>query len=305
MSKTNQKTSKAQELYVSIVNEFISKLEQGINPFVFGRIQPISMTTGKPYTNLNKMFLVYIANKNGFNSAKWATMNQINKAGGRVLKGSSSTPIFFFSKTWAVEAIKKGEPVTIWSKQQHKEDAIAEVNSQKGVTAVKGASQKTVLNFFKVFNLDQTTLEDQDIIAKPEQPSALKVAIGNHIDHKDGEQIKYDEKLDCIYGAIGDSLLFDFSQYYKSVIQATGSANRLNRETEYAEEELIKLIGSSYLLGMTGLDQSPVSPQLAEVFVNKLKTSPNSLWKYARLADEAYGMVSGWLEELMAAKGAA
>lgn len=304
MSTKNETQNKAKQLFNTIIGDFISQLEQGENPFTFGRLQPISGQTNKPYSNLNKMVLSYYAKKNDFKSAKWLTAKQIMEKGGRINKGSKGTPIFFFSNSWAVKVIKDGAEDTMWSRKNTKEDAISEIQNKKGVTSVLSASKRTTLKHYHVFNYDQTTLEDNDVITKPKQPSALVVAVSKFVSYEQGEPMRYDEEKDCIFGLFDDEP-FDYPLFYKAVIQSTKHESRLDRNLEYSEEELVKLIGSSYLLGLTGLEQSKVAPDLASVFIDKLKTSPNSIWKYAREADSAYGMVSTWIESLGQVKGAA
>lgn len=303
-TKTNDAKSKSKELFGMIIEDFISQLESGNNPFTFGRLQPISAQTNKPYSNLNKMVLSYYTQKNGFQSAKWLTAKQIMAEGGHIIKGSKGTPIFFFNNSWAVKVIKNGSEDTMWSRKNTKEDAMADVQAKKGVSSVLSASKRTTLKHFHVFNYDQTTLEDNDIITKPKQPLALKVAVNKHVSYEEGEPMRYDENNDCIYGLF-EKEPFDYPLFYKAVIESTKHQARLDRNHEYAEEELIKLIGSSYLLGLTGLEQSKVAPDLASIFIDKLKTSPNSIWKYAREADNAYGMISTWIEGLGQIKGAA
>lgn len=300
----NETKNKAKELFSTIIEDFISQLENGNNPFTFGRLQPTSAKTNKPYTNLNKMVLSYFTQKNGFQSAKWLTAKQIMAEGGKIIKGSKGTPIFFFSNSWAVKVIKNGSEDTMWSSKNTKDEAILEIQNKKGVSSIISASKRTTLKHFHVFNYDQTTLEDKDIITKPKQPSRLKVAVNKHISYEDGEPMRYNEDKDCIYGLF-DEEPFDYPLYYKAVIESTKHQTRLDRNLEYAEEELVKLIGSSYLLGLSNLEQSKIAPDLASIFIDKLKTSPNSIWKYAREADSAYGMIINWVEDLGQVKGAA
>jgi len=289
--------NKTKELFNAIIEDFISKLEQGNNPFNFGRIQPISGSTNKPYKNLNKLILAYKTKKYNFKSAKWLTYNQVTAKGGLVKKGSKGTPIFLYKNSWVAKVIKNGEEVTMWSEEKTEEDAIAEIKSKKDVTEVISIDKKRVFKHHYVYNYDQTTLEDNDVITKPEQPSALTLAVSKFVSYEQGESIRYDYEKDCICGVFNEKP-FDYSLFYKAVIESTKHENRLNRNLEYVEEELVKLIGSSYLLSLVGLEQSKVAPDLASIFIEKLKASPNSIWKYAREADKAYNMVSTWIESI-------
>jgi hypothetical protein len=164
------------------------------------------------------------------------------------------------------------------------------------------ASKKVVLKHYYVFNYEQTDLIDEDIVPAPEQPMVVRQAVGKHVALADGKTIFYSEQDDTIFGAFTS---FAAGAFFKASIEATKTASRLDRDLEYTEEELVKLIGSSYLLGACALPQSTIAPELATIFISKLKVSPNSLWKYARYADQAYGMVSDWIAEAKPVKGAA
>lgn len=306
MSKNTTKPStqsKAQELFQNILNLFLEDLKNGKNPFSFGHHAPISANTSKPYTGLNKLILAYYAATNHYDSNKWLTMKQVGDLGGSVTKGEKATPIFFFQESFAVKVLKNGKEETLWSRKRTKEDAKAEVLAKKGVTQVISINKRMVLKHFYVFNFNQTTLIDEELTAIPEQPAAIRVAVGNHVALEEGKSILYNEENDTIYGAFSEN--FNAEAFFKASIEATKHESRKDRHLEYPEEELVKLIGSSYLLGATGLPESKIAPDLAKIFIDKLQASPNSLWKYAREADQAYGLVSTWIEEMKTAKEAA
>ncbi|MCF6207510.1 MAG: ssDNA-binding domain-containing protein, partial [Sulfurovum sp.] len=294
--------SRANELFSEIVASLVTKIEEGENPFNFGRREPVNANTNNAYSGLNKLILSYYAALNGYKSNKWLTMKQVSMKKGKVTKGEKATPVFFFQDSYAVKAVKDGKETTIWSRKKTIDEAKAEVLAKKGVTSVISASKKMVLKHYYVFNYEQTDLIDEDLIPVPEQPMAIRQAVGEHVTLADGKTIFYSEQDDTIFGAFAS---FDPGSFFKVSIEATKAESRLNRELEYPEEELVKLIGSSYLLGACSLPQSKIAPELASIFVSKLKASPNSLWKYARYADQAYSMVSGWIEEMKSLRGAA
>jgi len=299
-NQTNKKPqNRANELFSEIVAIFVAQLENGSNPFNFGRLAPINANTKKGYTGLNKLILSYYAAQKQHQSNKWLTMKQIGALKGKVTKGEKATPVFFFQDSYAVKAIKDGKETIIWSRKKTIEEAKAEVLAKKGVTSVIFASKKMVLKHYHVFNYEQTSLVDDDIIPAPEQPMAIHEAVSHNIRLENGKTIFYREEDDVIFEANGN---FEAEAFFKVVIEATKHASRLERELEYPEEELVKLIGSSYLMGACSLEQNKIAPDIATIFVNKLKASPNSLWKYARYADQAYGLVSSWIDELSSKK---
>jgi antirestriction protein ArdC len=287
--------SRANELFSEIVASFVSRLEAGENPFKFGRQSPVNANTNNPYSGLNKLILSYYAALNGYKSNKWLTMKQVSTKKGKVTKGEKATPVFFFQDSYAVKVVKDGKETTVWSRKKTIEEAKAEVLGKKGVTSVISASKKMVLKHYYVFNYEQTDLVDENQIPVPEQPMALRQAVSSHVRLADGKTLFYSEQDDTIYGALES---FSSEAFFKAAIEATKTKKRLDRELEYPEEELVKLIGSSYLMGACSLSQSVIAPELATIFISKLKASPNSLWKYARYADRAYGMISTWIEEL-------
>lgn len=291
--KSNTK-SRTKELFENIVEKFIEEAQNGKNPFDFGSLTPISANTKKPYTGLNKMVLSFYQKLGGYQSNKWLTMKQAGALDGKVNKGEKATPIFFFQDSYAVKCIKGGKEETIWSRKRTADEAKKEVKAKKGVTSVLSASKKMVLKHFYVFNYDQTTLEDDNAVQEHEKPSVVQAAASSHIEHAHGVSEKYVYEEDKIITTGKESKT---EKYFKSLIEATKHESRNARELEYPEEEIIKLIGASYLMGITGLPLSPLSADLAEIFIKKLKASPNSLWKYAREADKAYGVIRNWIDE--------
>ena len=296
MSNTTQ--SRTWELFQNILDHFINDFKKGNNPFRCGYLQPpISANTSNPYTGLNKLVLSYYACLNQYDSNKWLTLKQVEALGGKVKKGEKATPVFFFQNSYAVKAIKNGKEETIWSRKKTMDEAKAEVLKKKGVTNVMSASKRVVLKHFYVFNYNQTSLVDENVIPALERPSVVRLAIKNHVTlKKEGKYPSYKEEDDTIYGAFSENL--NYEAFFKAAIEATKHPKRKFRQLEYPEEELVKLIGSSYLLGITGLPESKIASDLAQIFIDKLQASPNSLWKYAREADQAYNMIYTWIEEI-------
>ena len=232
---------------------------------------PVNALTGRPYRGCNIMFLLATP----FKSRGWLTFKQVASIGGKVLKGSRATDIFFFT--------------TI---QKEKDDA------KTGETVLVDVP---CLKNFKVFNLEQCELpEDAPIKYHPENMDKTQIDDNPVFDecekllnlavwYENDTQAYYIPSRDEIH--LPNRLTFSsLSGFWGTALHElahwTGHASRLNRAIEnnfgnraYAREELVAEV-SSWLLSVTlGTPHEPQnSASYLASWVRDFKDKPRELY---------------------------
>lgn len=235
---------------------------------------PVNALTGKPYRGCNVMFLLATP----FQSRGWMTFKQVSSLGGKVLKGSKATDIFFFT--------------TI---QKEKEDLTT------GETVLIDIP---CLRNFKVFNLEQIELpetaklkfnpseeettatnDDDDTVIFDECEKLLNLSVwfendveAFYIPSRDEIHLPNRRTFSSLSGFWGTAM-HELSHW-------TGHESRLNRDMghsfgtqKYAREELIAEI-SSWLLAVTL--GTPHEPQNSAAYlaswVKDFKDKPREIY---------------------------
>ena len=191
------------------------------------------------YHGANLMLLLGAQWKTGFNSNQWLTLNQINKQGGCVKKGSKSQAVFFW-KINELEEEQDGEKVT---------------------------KQVPIFKIYFVFNLEQTTLKPTTYPTPEFQISVIESLINNlgvTVSHF-GNSAHYSNSNDAIVLPSPERFTSK-ENYYATLLHElvhwTAGKNRVPRKcfNDYhsnikarAEEELIAEIGSVLLAAHYGL----------------------------------------------------
>ena len=232
---------------------------------------PVNALTGKAYRGCNVMLLL----STPFASRGWMTFKQVSSIGGKVLKGSKATDIFFFT--------------TI---QKEKDDA------KTGETVLVDIP---CLKTFKVFNLEQIELpEDAPIKYHPENMD--KTQIDDNPVFDDCEKLLnlavwYEDDVKAYYVPSRDEIHLPNRRAFSSLSgfwgtamhelsHWTGHESRLNRAIEnnfgnraYAREELVAEV-SSWLLSVTlGTPHEPQnSASYLASWVRDFKDKPRELY---------------------------
>tara|TARA_R110002167_G_scaffold93474_1_gene250452 strand:- start:2875 stop:3807 length:933 start_codon:yes stop_codon:yes gene_type:complete len=189
------------------------------------------------YSGLNLIKLWIKQSTLNLHSNQWATFKQLKSLGFNVLKGEKGTTIGYFN---------------FYDKE------------------VEGQDEKKHLAFFKrysVFNLSQTDAKSE--VIKIEQPDIqdLIESCGAEIQHHDQGRAFYNITRDVI--KLPNQSLFDSEEgYYATLLHElvhwTGHETRLgrfergvNKNTDYAKEELVAEIGATLLCRHFGI-QAPL-----------------------------------------------
>jgi antirestriction protein ArdC len=215
--------------------------------------------------------------KNNFRSKWWATFKQIKQQSGSVLKGSKATTVVLYRPVERTKINEAGKEV---------DDSFF------------------VMRSFKVFNADQTTLEQFQVTDEPaegvrfesyEQADQLIEDIGADIRYG-GDEAFYNSKEDFIqlpyHGKFSSPLDF-YEVCYHEHIHFTENESRLNwdRKNEgYAMGELIAELGSVLLMAELGL---PVTDNLnnhaayLKNWLKGMKNDPKFIFKASSQANKA------------------
>lgn len=199
-----------------------------------------SLSSGKPYRGINQLLLMVAAMKNNFRSKWFGTFKQIQNNGGTVLKGSKATTVVLYRPVERTKIDSSGEEV---------DDSFF------------------VMRSFKVFNADQTNLEqfqvsDFDASAVPferyENAEGLIDAVGADLRYG-GTEAFYQLRDDYIQ--LPNRSRFESPEaFYETAfhehVHYTEHADRLNwdrAEQGYAKGELVAELGACFMMAELGL----------------------------------------------------
>ena len=232
---------------------------------------PVNALTGKAYRGCNIMLLL----STPFKSRGWLTFKQVSSIGGKVLKGSRASDIFFFSKI-----------------QVEKEDS---------KTGEKVLVDIPCLKNFKVFNLEQCEIpSDAPLKFHPEETAdttaddtgifdECEKLLNMSVWHEDDTKAYYIPSRDEIHlpnRRTFSSLSGFWGTAMHELSHWTGHESRLNRDMrhsfgsqKYAREELIAEV-SSWLLAVTL--GTPHEPQNSAAYlaswVSDFKDKPREIY---------------------------
>ena len=232
---------------------------------------PVNALTGRAYRGCNIMFLLATP----FQSRGWLTFKQVSSIGGKVLKGSRATDIFFFTSL--------------------------EVEKEDSKTGEKVLVDVPVLKNFKVFNLEQCELpEDAPLKYRPEDSTEAPIDSTGIFDECEkllNMAVWYEDDTKAYYVPSRDEIHLPNRRTFSSLSgfwgtamhelsHWTGHESRLNRDMQhsfgsqkYAREELVAEV-SSWLLAVTL--GTPHEPQNSAAYlaswVRDFKDKPRELY---------------------------
>ena len=253
---------------------------------------------GTNYSSINIFSLWYEKDQHNYQSNTWATFNQIKKLGGCVKKGSVGT----YVQGWFAYDNKK-------------------VNSKGNEVSDAGIAPK----FYKVFNLDQTDLDEKKVVLPNEAETLLAVDeyvknTGAYITH---EEIFSGQPEACYYHPLFDKINMAnkdkfFStenttateNYYAVLLHElthwTGHSKRCNRDAitqtvgkkddythTYAFEELIAEIGSAIQCCTLGISSGikPSSAKYLNAWIKRIDDNPQIIFHACAKANQAVNFI--------------
>jgi len=260
---------KNQEIIDSINERVIDGLkEHGMEwfkPFKAGEFnQPMNRITKRLYTGFNVFFLHFECRRNNWEHNQWMTFKQASSNGGRIIKGSKSTEVHFYSVSYL--DTKTGKFV----KDTRKIDL-----SNKRYKKIFGLRVYRVFNIAQIEGIEPLS-SDVDVIDFTPNEKAEEIVNG-YFDREKPLTLNHTEDDKCFYSPTTDSitmtlqgLFVDSDSYYKTLFHemshSSGHKDRLNRKTlvenkgmhgdneTYSKEELVAEVSSLYLTGIVGLE---------------------------------------------------
>ena len=279
-----QKKEEAFDIYGFINDQIVQRLEQGVIPWrkpwkvaiVDGQQYsiPHNYATKRPYSGINAFLLALTP----YRTPMFLTFNQVVEKGGQVKKGAKSLPVIFW------KPLKKEK---------------------------EGEKDRLVLRYYRVFNIEDTTLPIE--IREPEKqaPPVVVDACERLIDQMPGcPHIVSNDVSRCFYSPFLDFINMVPAQNFKQpeeyysvlfheLIHSTGHSSRLNREeitnvaafgsATYTKEELTAELGAAYLCGVSGISPITLENSVAYLsgWLNRLRDDKRFFFEAAQKAQKA------------------
>ena len=268
-------------VYDIVVTRIMEALDKGIVPWkqTWTSTTPFNAVSNKPYRGIN-MFLLSIM---PYKDPRYLTFKQVTDLDGKVIKGSKSTPVVFWSMNRYNDAITGEEKMIPF------------------------------LKYYNVFNVEQC----EGLKLKPLEKNNDKITTGESIvdGYNDKPIISHGAGMRPCYIPSKDEVQippignFNDSDKYYSVLfhelgHSTGASSRLNRKgvanfdafgtAQYSEEELIAEFSSAFLCAEAG-----ISNDIAQVasYIDGWKkyiiTNPKDLITCASKAQKAVDYILG------------
>lgn len=275
-------------VYEIITQNIIQKLKEGTapwrKPWNAAISAPRNFVTGRRYTGINVLLLVM----EGYRSPHWLTFEQVKTKGGEVRKGEKHTKIVFFRMLKKTEVDADGNEVT---------------------------RHIPMLRYYRVFNVEQTTLEVPDLETYEVNPvgAAEEIVSG----YKDAPPIR-EIGAKAYYLPFEDTITvppresFPDTRYFYSVLfhemgHSTGHESRLDRHArknfhfgshDYGREELVAEMTTAFLAAEAGLEVTQdVSASYLDHWINVISEDSHAVITAAAAAQKAADHILGRTEE--------
>lgn len=270
--------------YEKMVNKIIKKLEEGVIPWQKGWVgggRPKNYKTDRPYHGINVLSLNLEAQEKGYSHNLWVTYNQAKDLGGHVKKGESGSTIIFW------KLIEK--EVTEENEDGEEEEKIKTI---------------PLLRSYTVFNIEQTTLEAEEINQMddftPIEKAEKIINLQPNLDLRFNQQRAYFKPVKDYINLPKKKSFINEEEFYSTafheLIHWTGGKKRLDRiepstfgSEKYSKEELVAELGSAILSNETGIEQKVIDNQAAYInnWLEKLKDNQRLLINAAAKAGKA------------------
>lgn len=267
--------SKQTEVFSKINNLVIEGLKkEGLSwfkPWKGGDANaPFNLHTNRFYNGFNVFMLNAVMRSEGYQYNQWLTFKQITLRGGKVIKGSKATDVYFWQiGYWDSKLEKYVLPKMVKT---------INVNEKHGKA---DRYRKTFsIRMYKVFNIGQCediehkNTDEVVTSVTNESNDIAESLVKRYVESQNGFKILhgnggayYSPSRDIVNMPKLETFV-DSDSYYKVLFHelshSTGHKSRLNRKTltdvvkwgdnTYAQEELVAEISAMYLVGILGLN---------------------------------------------------
>jgi antirestriction protein ArdC len=231
---------------------------------------PFNLATDRFYNGFNIFILNFEMVDKGYEFNQWLTFKQISAKGGKVVKGSKSTEVYF----WQIGYLDNSTNKFVAPK------LVNSINPNERMSDGKLRYLKTFsVKFYKVFNVAQCEGIEPKVMEVTldvdNKPNEIAESLSKSYIDKQGtlklvhleDSAYYSPSRDIVNMPKLDTFV-DADSYYKvlfhELAHSTGHKDRLNRktlmeinkwgDTTYAKEELVAEISAMYIVGMLGLE---------------------------------------------------
>ncbi|MBN2489129.1 MAG: DUF1738 domain-containing protein [Methanosarcinaceae archaeon] len=271
------------KVYEIITEQIVEQLEKGIvpwhKPWSSETRMPLNASTNKHYNGINIMLLASQGRYNPY----WCTYRQCADLGGNVNRGEKGTMVIFWK--------------------------ISELQDPTDPGKMK---KSAILRYYKVFNIEQTSLAEDERFAVPANnhdpieacegivkmyPNKPEIVVGDKAAYR-----PYDDTV-----IIPDVRRFeDINEYYSTLfhelVHSTGHESRLARpiknsfgSEDYSKEELIAEMGNCFLCGIAGIAPAIIDNSAAYIrsWISKLQKDSKLVVMTASKAEKAAKYIQG------------
>lgn len=282
--------------YAAVNERILELLDAGTVPWrkpwnggVGAAFRPRNYTSGRPYRGMNLMLLSAL----GYEDPRFLTMNQANKLGGRIRKGSRSIPVL------------------LW-KPAHKRTTDDD--------GIERSETYLITRLYRVFPIG--CVEGIDVRPLPAPPAGHEhdpIASADAIVHgyRGRPSVGHDGGGRAFYRPVTDTVhmpalaAFDSPHdYYATLLHelahSTGHPRRLARweslddlrpfgTPEYSREELVAEMTASYLMGVAGIEAPVIANSAAYIdgWRRKIEDDPRCVINAAQAAQKAADHILG------------
>jgi len=280
------------DLYQEVTDRIVAALADGVAPWVrpwrsLGAAGDLrNGATGYAYNGVNVMLLGLEMDARGYDDPRWVTYRQAKQQGGHVRKG------------------EKGSLVIFWKRL-----LVADKDDADRTRVVP------MLRHYSVFNVDQCeglelAGESIDELPEPERDARCETFLGaTRADIRHGGSRAFYSRRPLDYIQLPHAKAFkDIGAYYGTAFHElthwTGDEDRSPRakgkrfgDEDYAREELVAELGSSYLCHRFAVDGTLQHPEYIADWLQTLRNDKRAIFQAASRARQAceylYG-VAGW-----------
>lgn len=279
--QAKDKQSATERIVQSITDQLNAGTVPWTKPWVVNSTGVVSFEKGRPYSLRNRMLLTY--------AGEYATIKQINDAGGRVKKGEHSQVVFF------AKYLDKKDELTGEVIDSHY--FLKAYNVFRVGTQTEGIEPR----HRELWEGGGLPKDDAEVMARIIEyctAHGVKLIAG-------GSEAFYCQRDDTLQ-VPGVDTFANRSQFWHTVfhelVHSTGHPNRLNRikhdtwgDSKYANEELVADIGACLCLGHLNLDTSECIPNTAAYVASWRKHitgfKPNDFSECVRQAEQAMNFI--------------
>jgi len=237
--------------------------------------------TGKPYQGLNSLLTTLATTELGYEHNAWLTVNQANKLGGNLRKGTTGKTVWLNSYRFVPKKGANGEDLSY-----------------------------PLLTSFAVYNIAEIEGIAFDFGTDREPPPDLMEAanrIGVEV-RWGGDKAAYNRGLDMIKLPLASDFVSEqalFAVFAHELVHSTGHKSRLARtfgerfgDPDYAKEELVAELGAAMLCANFGIDSGieDHAGYLAD-WLTILKSDKRFIFKASSAAAKAVALLMGDNEE--------